>query len=955
MLIKPEKMLRFKIIVPEEYEYDLLDSLISLGAIHLKPLVHGSRTHLPLLLQLIVENRISSEKIDISEAYKIITKSTYKDDVLRLEMEKIYEEYKEINYYREIIEKLLEINMSPLVFKKEFKKLVFKWYYADKKFLRILINELRKNRVVVKTIFLSSEEIIIVLVYSKDLDIEISNIISKYKLKEVQLPEWMYTSSDFIFSSIDRRIRELKRRTFDLLSELATLLISSFEYEQASRVQLLELALNACKNIYDNILLVEEMLEEAIVIKTTRKIFEEKNLDILKKFEIEQKMLNIYRKLFETSEIDEKLIDELMKKEYCKIYPTVCNDIEQEVLNIEKLKAIKKIIEKYLAKFPTTSFLRKKIGDIELSIFIGNKDHLDEIEKEIIKIGAAMEFLDIDTSESAILIAHKTINEQDINSVMERYKMNKIEIPDYILENITTAIERIDQELNEKIEKIKLLILFLIIDYHIKKRKITLDDPLYLKLFNELETLKMKKLEARMIPSDKRFEIIKNIIDDTEKVLKSLKENYNILQNIGKEPNIEKIYLDEEYMLKIIEEFVDLGKNILSLQPFIESLLNAQSHIQGLTLLHNRRVFIADGWIPEKYANYLKETIISKIPRIIYFRIRDVVVGEEAPTLLNKKGILRYFVSLTLLRGIPNYWEIDPTLIFTLLFLTMYGLMFGDIGLGAIISSLGFLLYRSDKEIFGISKENTKTLGVLSLFAGISSMIFGLFYGMAFLADILPWKILKPVHDPYTIIGIALLFGVVQLIIAMSINIINDINEKKYYHAFFGGTGLIGLIYYICGVYLAYLVIDNGYNLSILTTPKALPFIIIISSTLIIVLISAFLKFLKTGESEEITNGIIELLEMIVAYPANSLSYIRLAAFAIAHEVFGILAIELSSILSVPIGYFITNILVLSIEAFAVGIQALRLTYYEFSTKFFRGGGQEFIPVSPSAITIAQK
>ena len=153
--------------------------------------------------------------------------------------------------------------------------------------------------------------------------------------------------------------------------------------------------------------------------------------------------------------------------------------------------------------------------------------------------------------------------------------------------------------------------------------------------------------------------------------------------------------------------------------------------------------------------------------------------------------------------------------------------------------------------------------------------------------------------------------------------------------SFFGGTGLIGLIYYICGVYLAYLVIDNGYNLSILTTPKALPFIIIISSTLIIVLISAFLKFLKTGESEEITNGIIELLEMIVAYPANSLSYIRLAAFAIAHEVFGILAIELSSILSVPIGYFITNILVLSIEAFAVGIQALRLTYYEFSTKFF--------------------
>lgn len=189
----------------------------------------------------------------------------------------------------------------------------------------------------------------------------------------------------------------------------------------------------------------------------------------------------------------------------------------------------------------------------------------------------------------------------------------------------------------------------------------------------------------------------------------------------------------------------------------------------------------------------------------------------------------------------------------------------------------------------------------------------------------------------------------------MIINIINDINEKNYMHAIFGGTGLAGLVYYTSGVYLAYLIINSGYNLGILASEKALPFIIIIACALLLVFLSAFFRYLDSRETDDLVDGFIELLEMIITYPANSLSYIRLAAFAIAHEVFGILAAELSLALNPLVSYFITNILVLSVEALAVGIQALRLTYYEFSTKFFRGGGLEFTPVSTSEIVLTQK
>ncbi len=954
MLIKPEKMLRFKIIVPEEYEYELLDSLISLGAIHLKPLTQGT-THLPLLLQLVYENRLPIEKIDINEAYKIVTRSTYKDDILYQEMEKIYREYKEISYYREIVSKLVDLDMSPLVFKKVFKKLVFQWFFIDKKVLPIVVSEARKNRSVAKYFLLSTGEAVIIFIYNRDIIEKMQTIIEKYDLKEVALPEWMYTSTDFLFSSMDRRVRELKRKTYDILSELASLLTSSFEYEQASRVQLLELALNACRDISNNIKLAEEILEEAIVIKLTRKILETKNIETLEKIGMNKKILEIARKLVENSFLDKEFVEKLTKKEYYRFYPSVCNDIIDETKNIEKLEAMDKILSSYFKKLKNINFLKRRIGDIEISVYVGNKKYLKEIMNETINMNAAMETIELSHEEVAILLAHKDVLRHEVRNLMKRYKMEEVDITPYLYENIEKSIEKIRQDKTEKIEKIRLLLLFLIIDYYVKKKKIIIDDPTYIRLLRKLENLRLRKIESKTIPPKSRFKIIKKITDETEKILKTLKENYDILVNIGKDPNVEKIYLDEEHMLSIINEFVEVGKNVLCLEPFLESLLNAQSRIQGLTLLHNRRVFIADGWIPEHYVGSLEKTVTSKIPRIIYFKVRDLVIGEEAPTLLTKKGFLKYFIPLTLLRGVPNYWEIDPTPIFTILFLTMYGLMFGDIGLGTLIALAGLWLYKTKTKIFGISRETAETLGVMSTAAGISSIIFGFLYGIAFLVNVLPFRVLKPVHDVYMIMSIALVFGIIQLIIGMLINIINDISEGNHLHAVFGGTGLAGIVYYIAGVFLVYKLIQSGYNLSVFSSIETLPLEIIIFVMLLVVFGFSVYKFIKYNDTEQLTEGIVEVLEMIIAYPANSLSYIRLAAFAIAHEVFGILALELGKIISPIISYIFTNLLVLSIEALAVGIQSLRLVFYEFSTKFFRGEGKLFIPVSSVASEISQK
>ena len=947
MLLRPEKMLRFKIIVPSEYEYELLDSLASLGAIHLKPLSQGLRTQLPLLLQLVYENRISLDEINIRDAYNLVTRVTRKDDVLRIEMEKIYEEYSETNYYMEIVEKLLNLNLSPMIFRTKSKKFEFKWYYVDKRYLEKLVAELRRNDVSTKIMRLSNGDIILILIYSIDIGEKISNIIEKYELKDVELPDWMYTTTDFIFPSINRKTRELKRKTYEILSELANLLLSAYEYEYTSRLQLLESSLNACENLCRAIPLAEEILYNAFLIKVSRKILEERDISFLEKMNLKKKILNLYRELLEKDTVNEEFYNSI--KGICKINQDICREIYNEIENIEKYEALKKVFSKYFVKIKDLQILRRKIGNIEISIFFGERGRIDYIERKMVERKAIMEKIFLEENKVALIIAHEIFYRDEIERILNKYNMKKIIIPQYAYTSIDAAIREFDREIKNRVEKIKLLSLMILIEFQLKKKKRRIiKDVEYIELSQELEILKTMKIEAKKIPPRERFEILRNVLEDSEDILKILENTYNILKNIGKEPSLHKIYVDEEHFIKVVRDFIRVSKEILPLKPFIEYSLKAQSLIYELTLFRKKRVCIADGWIPERYAGYLEKTLISNIPRIIYFKTRNIIVGEEAPTSLKHRGILKYFTPITLMRGVPSYWEIDPTRIFTILFLIMYGIMFGDIGLGLIISLFGFWLYKSRRSILGISGESLEKLGVLSLFAGISSMIFGALYGIVFLKDIMPFRFISPIHDIYTTMGLALLFGVIQLLMGMTINVINSIIEKNYFKAIFKGTGIVGIIYYITGVYLAYLIIKSNYNLGILISPPALNYTLILISMLLIILLSSLYKFYKEEEKENLIEGVIEILEMMIAYPANSLSYIRLAAFAIAHEAFGMLAEELALMINPLISYVFTNFLVLIIEGFAVGIQALRLTYYEFSTKFFRGGGEVFKPLSTS-------
>jgi len=97
---------------------------------------------------------------------------------------------------------------------------------------------------------------------------------------------------------------------------------------------------------------------------------------------------------------------------------------------------------------------------------------------------------------------------------------------------------------------------------------------------------------------------------------------------------------------------------------------------------------------------------------------------------------------------------------------------------------------------------------------------------------------------------------------------------------------------------------------------------------------------------EALVTGFFELFETVTGYASNSLSFIRLGAFAVAHEGLSALVVSYSGGRWGWLVLLLGTILVVGFEGVIVGIQALRLEYYEFFGRFFQGRGQPFVPLS---------
>ncbi|MBN2544777.1 MAG: hypothetical protein JXB50_03205 [Spirochaetes bacterium] len=439
-----------------------------------------------------------------------------------------------------------------------------------------------------------------------------------------------------------------------------------------------------------------------------------------------------------------------------------------------------------------------------------------------------------------------------------------------------------------------------------------------------------------------------------KKIYNKLTEESNILNNkLNKLNHIKKDILKKEFKLitKMTENF--------NLQKVYLDIFKKINHSGSTTII--------EGWIlKEKVVTMtekLKE-ILGPCLAIVTYKpeeIEDVQKGKiKVPVNINNYWIFKPFEELIFNYGAPKYGTLDPTVIFAVTFLFLFGFMFGDIGQGLTIFLIGLILkIKKTKKLQNIAK--------IMQYAGISAMIFGYIYGSIFCFEQIH-QIFTPINSflfnlnrPYIIntsltSGFDVVFNLVFITIGIGlfmnlfgilINIINNFLHNKYQEALFSRNGISGFILLLSIIILFINSLTFKFNINVF-------FLYLILLSIILILLKEPLYNIIThhkplfhgGVGFWILHSIVELIEIILVTISNNLSFIRVSAFAITHALLSYIIIEIS----LKIGFFgfliiiIGNAIIIGLEGLIVSIQTLRLEYYEFFSKFFVDKGIKFLP-----------
>jgi V/A-type H+-transporting ATPase subunit I len=322
---------------------------------------------------------------------------------------------------------------------------------------------------------------------------------------------------------------------------------------------------------------------------------------------------------------------------------------------------------------------------------------------------------------------------------------------------------------------------------------------------------------------------------------------------------------------------------------------------------------------------------------------------DDPPTKLKNPRIFKPFELFISMYGTPAHNEMDPTIFIAITYTLMFGAMFGDAGQGLVLFIGGGILYLIRK---------MKLAGIISL-AGVCSIFFGFMYGSFFgFENILHPIWLRPVDAmtklPFigqlnSVFVIAVAFGMGLNILVMLFNIVNAIKAKDLGTLLFSNNGLAGIIFYGF-IVLTIVLFMTGHKVPgniLMIVFLGIPIILFFLKEPLTNAITHNHKKIEGGKGMFAVSGFFELFETMLSYFSNTLSYVRIGAFAVSHAAIMQVVLMLSGAEAGHanmIGVIVGNIIVMGLEGLVVGIQVLRLEYYELFSRFYKGNGREFVP-----------
>ncbi len=444
----------------------------------------------------------------------------------------------------------------------------------------------------------------------------------------------------------------------------------------------------------------------------------------------------------------------------------------------------------------------------------------------------------------------------------------------------------------------------------------------------------------------------------------NIKEAYSLLVERKKKQE-EDLKKSEENLLKIKEQD---GARIIALREaiqIVEELLHRLGRKGGL-----KRFRVIHGYIPKDMKKDFELKFGEKYG--VFFE-EDGGEGEHhSPTLLNNKGVTKSFENITLIQGYPRSDEIDPTPYVAVFFSIFYGIMFADLGQGLILALFGMYFYRRaiDKNL----KEWAKLLTVLGLSAAIAGFILGEAFGFKIQLPFFKLEVLHLVEghgeeaqfnmsEVLKLIQFTLFLGAMHLIIGYILSFRKALKHGEYVEAFTAKLPTITM--YVFGIFFVLCFFGAGGFSELMSSEKPVPYLGTptkmlapiavggaVSSMFVLILGRGIIEGIimkKGGIVGLIGGGLLEVLENIIHFMSNSLSYVRITVLLLVHTALMMLlnaswnALGWSSLPILVIG----NLGIMALEGLMVFIQALRLHLYEFFTKFYEGTGTPFRKIKP--------
>ena len=372
--------------------------------------------------------------------------------------------------------------------------------------------------------------------------------------------------------------------------------------------------------------------------------------------------------------------------------------------------------------------------------------------------------------------------------------------------------------------------------------------------------------------------------------------------------------------------------------------------LAAFTKAKNETFFILCGWMENKEADLLKKELEEDPDIFCTLEENPDRRVSIPPTRLKNPKLIKPFEMFIQMYGLPNYQEFDPTLFVALSYSIIFGAMFGDAGQGLVLLIGGYLLYHFKK---------INLAAVLSS-CGFFSTIFGLLYGSVFgFEDWIPALWLRPteamtnlpvIGTLNTVFVVTITIGMGLILLTMIFHMINSLREKKPGEALFDTNGLAGFVFYgaVVAVIMLFMTGHTIPAAGVLVVMFVVPLLVIVCKEPLSALVEKKKYQDENGPVMFVVQGFFELFEVCLSYFSNTLSFVRIGAFAVSHaammQVVMMLAGAENGQAPNVIVVIVGNLVVMGMEGLIVGIQVLRLQYYEFFSRFYKGDGRKFEP-----------